>query len=172
MAAAPRGSSASASASTGRWRVVVPGGRAVTASDLDLGVLAIAHNAARAEGDPRAAAGLFAFAEAVGVEQFLVYPVGRRSDRRGAWAQRLEPTRWCAVSGGVASGGTACSGRSSIWLICQTCVAGRVWSLSYWHRPGISTLKAIRMLIAYRATGSPRTFAGVSAPSDAHRLRG
>lgn len=82
--AAPRGGSAGGSAGAGCWRVVLPGGRAVTASDLDLGALAIAHNAAKAQGDPRAVAGRFAYAEAVGVEQFLVDPVGRRPNRRGA----------------------------------------------------------------------------------------
>ena len=82
--AAPRGGRAGGSAGAGCWQVVLPGGRAVTASDLDLGALAIAHNAAKAQGDPRAVAGRFAYAEAVGVEQFLVDPVGRRPSRRGA----------------------------------------------------------------------------------------
>ena len=82
--AAPRGGSAGGRAGAECWQVVLPGGRAVTASDLDLGALAIAHNAAKAQGDPRAVAGRFAYAEAVGVEQFLVDPVGRRPNRRGA----------------------------------------------------------------------------------------
>ena len=84
VGAAPRGGSAGGGGASGRWSVVLADGRVVEASDLDLGALAIAHTAARAEGDPRALAGRFAFAEAVGVEAFLIDPVGRPSERRGA----------------------------------------------------------------------------------------
>lgn len=62
------------------WRVVLDDGRTVGVRDLDMGAVAMAYAQARADGDPRASGNRFAFAEAVGVEHFLLEPVrGSRS---------------------------------------------------------------------------------------------
>lgn len=68
----------------GPWRVTLSGGRTVGVSDLDMGMVAMAYAKAKAGNDPRASGDRFAFAEVVGVEQFLLDHGDGAGHRRGA----------------------------------------------------------------------------------------
>lgn len=68
-----------AAGSSGAWQACLADGRVVGVGDIDVGALAVAFHAAKAAGDPRASGTRFEFAEAVGVEQFVVDRGRRRA---------------------------------------------------------------------------------------------